>query len=66
MLQAFEDKYYLIPFSHVTLIQTVDYTSIRVRTDDDHHWTLNYPNQDVRDLEIKRFKQWLTIPTNSI
>ena len=66
MLQAFEDSCYIIPFTHVVLMSINDYTSIRVRTDDDHHWTLNYPNQDVRDLEIKRFKQWLTTPTNSI
>lgn len=66
MLQAFEDSCYIIPFTHVVLMSINDYTSIRVRTSEDHQWVLNYPNQDVRDLEIRRFRQWLTTPTNSI
>ena len=66
MLQAFEDKLCLIPFTCVTLMTTSDYTSIHVHTGENYPWVLNYPNQDVRDLEIKRFKQWLTAPTNSI
>lgn len=65
MLAAFDDNHYIIPFSQVISISNSNYTELRIQSDN-KTWTLYYPNQDVRDLETKRFKQWLTIPTNSI
>ena len=66
MLAAFEDRYStIVPFRNILQVHLNNETGINCQSDN-KTFRLDFKNSEIRDQQLANFKQWLTIPTNSI